>query len=376
MFAAFFRLLALLVAFGAAALPAQTILFSQNFNSLQLQPSVQETTFSNAFTHIPPPGWIVDRSDIPGVGTPSIGVEEWEGWSYANKAFWILAGQDRRPEFTRGQGIIAVADPDEWNDIGNPADNLGFYNTLMRTGNISLPITTSPRKLKLKFDSSWLDQCCDDGDKFNPNGNNKTARISLKIANGPTLEVLRWESAPYLDRLGKPSRDPQDDPNPFFKDDATNEGVILDLTSQLQQFAGTTFTMSFAMQNAGDDWWWAVDNVQMFSLSVLLGDMNVDGVLSATDIDAFALGLKSVDAYRNAYFGEFPVDRGSLDSVFDFDDIGWFVDLMDASGVPNAQAAVAAALQPVPEPSSVMIVFLSLGFLSAKRREKKKVERE
>ncbi len=272
-------LLGLWVAFSAAALPAQTILFSQNFNGLQLQPSVQETTFSNAFTHIPPPGWLVERSDIPGVGTPSIGVEEWEGWSYANKAFWILAGQDRRPEFTRGQGTIAVADPDEWNDIGNPADNLGFYNTLMRTSNISLPISTAPRKLKLAFDSSWLDQCCDDGDKFNPGGNNKTALISLKVANGPLIEVMRWESAPFRDNAGRPSRDPRDNPNPFFKDDATNEGVLLNLTPILQQYAGSTITMSFAMQNAGDDWWWAVDNVQMFSLSVLLGDMNVDGVL-------------------------------------------------------------------------------------------------
>jgi hypothetical protein len=116
------------------------------------------------------------------------------------------------------------------------------------------------------------------------------------------------------------------------------------------------------MENAGDDGWWAFDTAHMFSLSLEPGDMNIDGDVNDLDIPAFALGVQSVDSYRSAYYGEFPVTRGSPDAVFDFDDIPWFVSLLDSSGVGSAAEKVQAALAgvTVPEPSSCGLIVLGI----------------
>src|SRR4051794_39983914 len=101
------------------------ILFSENFNGLagSLGPSVNERTgnsrvtrrpsdfgtsvpIPNAFSHSAP-GWTVNSTTYdaygasvgnPGVaqiGNPDYGVDEWEGWSFANKDFWVYVAGDQ-----------------------------------------------------------------------------------------------------------------------------------------------------------------------------------------------------------------------------------------------------------------------------------------
>ena len=110
---------------------AQTVIFTENFDQLPLGPPVdEESGITQAFTLEPPENWQVDSADVPGVSSQSVGVTEWEGWWFANKNFWLEVSRDeRRSEFKRGEGIVAVADPDEWNDLGDPANNVGFFNT-------------------------------------------------------------------------------------------------------------------------------------------------------------------------------------------------------------------------------------------------------
>ncbi len=368
---------------------AFSVLFSENFDTLSLGGPVDENSpISNAFTHDPPQGWNNLNSLVPGVGNPDYGVTEWEGWSFANKDFWTSVALPTggpnfgpRDAFTLGQGTIAVADPDQWNDLGDPANELGFYNTFLSTPLIDLRNVVEDQ-LKIVFDSAWVGGCCDDGELFNPNGNNQTATLKANLPDGSQIEILRWESAPFYNSQGQPSTNPLDTPNPFFKPDNLNERVAIDIS---QLLTGSSFSSShsnllaasgapgvsfeFGMEDAGDDGYWALDTVELISYTTLLGDMDISGALDAPDIDAFALGMLDDDEYSFNYFGEFPVARGSVDSSFDFDDIPWFVSLMEGAGIASASTALAHALSvSVPEPTSITLFSLmSLGYVVCPR---------
>jgi hypothetical protein len=364
------RVLLAVIGLAGMTVKAQgnTTLFFQNFELSPPHPlSPSESypqVFLNAFSHNPPAGWSNDVISVP-TGRP-----EWRGWSFARQGFWnnSLVGGGRRQEFQLGQGTIAVADPQEWNELGNPADNLGFFNSTLTTPFINLTTPDQGSK-KLMFDSSWFGgDCCDDG-----NGtNNQTAKILLRFPNGTAVQVLRWEAAPFINSMGVPSPVPAPgfSSNPFFKPTATNERVLIDLSPYLANVTFNQLRLEFSLMNAGDDGWWAYDTVQMFSLSLEPGDMNIDGEVNDFDIPAFALGVQSVDAYRDAYYGEFPVTRGSPDSVFDFDDIPWFISLLDSSGVGSAAAKVQAALAgaTVPEPPTAFLIMFGMHGICSLRR--------
>ena len=227
--------------------PGSNTVWSENFDSVPLGPSVNEraqaggkvtavqtapntSPVPNAFTHTPPAGWNVDNSGgLPGVGNPEQGAEEWEGWSFTTPTFWTFADTQDRQNFTKGTGIVAVADPDEWDDLGDP-EALGTYNSLLVTPAIN--ISSAPAgTLALAFDSSWRDE------------DTQTAIIEVDYGTG-FVEALRWESVA----------------GPNFHDDNANESVLLMLNNPA---GATTARVRFGLVNATDDWWWAVDNIRV-----------------------------------------------------------------------------------------------------------------
>jgi hypothetical protein len=92
--------------------------------------------------------------------------------------------------------------------------------------------------------------------------------------------------------------------------------------------------------------------------------MNVNGLIDPGDLNAFALGLRSTGAYRAQYYGEFPVTRGSPDSIFDFDDIGWFLEILETGGVAASADDVLAAYAAIPEPSALVLALVALSAAS------------
>lgn len=104
-------------------------LLSENFDALApaLQPAVDENVDALGWTHDGPEGWSreIDRS-MP------LGTTEWRGWSFVTPAFWTGADGQARGEFTKGEGVIVVADPDEWDDYNGGAggDTDSFDSTL------------------------------------------------------------------------------------------------------------------------------------------------------------------------------------------------------------------------------------------------------
>ena len=217
--------------------------FAEDFEGLVLGPKVDEAVAGDAvWTETPPPGWVIDESGIPGIGDPATdGVTEWAGWSFADREWWTQTAEDQnRSQFVKGVGAVAIADPDEWDDQSH-ADSAaaGWYKTFMSTAPIDISSVRSGT-LELKFDSSWRPE-------FDDNYH-QTANVTVSFDGGEPVELLRWES---------------DGASPNFKSDATNETVRM----QIDQPAGAeSMVLTFGLFDAGNDWWWAVDNIEVIGI--------------------------------------------------------------------------------------------------------------
>ncbi len=233
-------LLALVLAVGGVTQAQQTfVLLAEDFEGLPLGPNVDEGLAGEAvWTNVPPAGWFNDASEVPGIGDRATdGVTEWAGWGFANKDWWAqTAGDQRRTEFTLGQGTVAIADPDEWDDAGHPAvPATGTYNVWLSTAPIDLS-SARPGTVKLQFDSSWRPEYDDNY--------HQTANITVSFDGGEKIEILRWES---------------NSASPNFKDDnSTNETIVLDIANPP---GAMSMVITFGLFDAGNDWWWAIDNI-------------------------------------------------------------------------------------------------------------------
>ena len=219
----------------------KTVLFAEDFEGLPLGPNVDEALAGDAvWTDTPPEGWTVDDSGIPGIGMDATdGVTEWAGWAFTDKAWWIEAAEDQdRSLFELGIGIVAVADPDEWDDaerlpIPISADP---YDTWLTTPEIKISSVVAGT-LELKFDSSWRPEFDDDY--------HQTASITASYDGAEPVVVLLWES---------------DEASPNYKPYATNETVIVKLDNPE---GAKKVVLTFGLFDAGNDWWWAIDNIEV-----------------------------------------------------------------------------------------------------------------
>lgn len=215
---------------------AQTAeIFSEDFEGLDLGPFQMENLPaipaldpSAVWTKTPPEGWTVDDSAMPGGG-----VTDWRGWAFANVAAWaFVAGDQRRSEFTKASGTVAIADPDEWDDA---ARDDGLFFGIMTTGDISLDgVSAGPATFT--FDSSWRPFA------------NQTAEIIVFYSTGDSEIALAWSSDE-----GSPD---------FHNDENTNETVTVELNIPA---GATSMSMEFALFDAGNDWFWAIDNLELTS---------------------------------------------------------------------------------------------------------------
>lgn len=232
-----------LVGFPTASLAVD--FFAEDFEGLTLGPVAtfeSEIRERDAWTETAPTGWTVDDSGVPTVGNPLTGVAEFEGWSFVSKDWWqTTAGDQGRAEFLNGRGIVAVADPDEWDDFGTPdPSDVGDFDARLLTPAINIT-SAGTNELKAFLHSSWRPE------------NDQKATINAIYDGGESVEILRYESQATLD---------DESPNPFFQDDATNEALTLDL---LNPGGASSVQLEFRLFDAGNNWWWAFDNLQVFT---------------------------------------------------------------------------------------------------------------
>ena len=227
-------------------------LFEEDFNDLALQDSIEEASAgTNVWTNIPPAGWNVDNSQLfKGIFDPDpapedftqwLGRSEWKGWAFATIEWWPTVDNQRRSEFTKATGTVAIADPDEWDDAGSPVQQGGKFNSFLNTPKISLAGIPANTVL-LKFDSSWRPECCDDGD----GSNNQTATVEVSFDGGPKIKVVDWSSN-------------EADPN-FKNDNSTNDTILAAVPNPV---GAKSMELSFGLTNAANDWFWAVDNISL-----------------------------------------------------------------------------------------------------------------
>jgi len=220
----------------------------EDFETLVLGPSLdEELAGESVWTKLTPSGWSIDDQGVPGVGNPDLdGVTEWAGWSFADKGWWSdTAGDQGRSEFVRASGTVAIADGDEWDDQPHAS---GYLNTFLIW---SLDVSQVNQPLELQFDSSWRPEYDDNY--------HQRANITVSFDEGPAREVLRWES---------------DENSADFHDDQTNERVVVPLPNPR---GASVMSVSFGYMDAGNDWWWALDNLQIIPIGGSVLNYTLEG---------------------------------------------------------------------------------------------------
>lgn len=221
---------------SATSTTAGTLL-EQNFDFLALGPQVFETVGNGAdWTPTPPLGFVVDNSSMP-----TGGAEEWKGWTFARKDFWIAADNQSRDQFTLGLKTIAVADTDEFDD--GPAAGRPFNGKLL-TKPVDLT-GVAANSIKFEFDSS-----------FRP----EDSQIG-------TLEVS-YDGGTNWTKLLELNPSNTDNGAPFAKQNLNERLVTGGVTGGGAAIGAvenpSSGSLVFRYQvTGGNDWWWAIDNLKI-----------------------------------------------------------------------------------------------------------------
>jgi len=204
------------------------MMLGQDFESLQtsLKPAVNENISSSilGWTQETPNDWTITNSSNMPAGTT-----EWQGWSFTTKDFWTKADGQDREDFDLGQGVIAVADPDEWDDFGSPASK-GYFDSTLTSPSVKVE---GGQTLSLGFASHYKQEGI------------QTAEVTAVFDNGEKQQVLIYDNQSTSDNknghvLNKYEVKPIHVP----------EGV-------------TSMKLQWRMYNAKNNWYWAIDDIRL-----------------------------------------------------------------------------------------------------------------
>jgi hypothetical protein len=160
---------------------------------------------------------------------PVEGVREWQGWSFTTLEFWTGAATQERENFTLCGGIFAVADPDEWADLNDPASS-GTFHSILSSPPISVRAGTTTY---LYFHSHYRQE------------NNQKAEVRVAFNGGADRVLLRYDSSASSDNGGG---------------DAQNREVALTIPAPA---ADSTMVIKWALFDAGNNWFWAIDDIRV-----------------------------------------------------------------------------------------------------------------
>ena len=202
-------------------------LFEESFDSVTLGEAVDEGGLGEGmdWTAEPPAGWTVDNSKMPMDAGELLGTTEWRGWTFADPVFWASVDNQRRDEFLSSSGIVAIADPDEWDDNGGPA-GFGNFESYLISPAIDVA-SEAGGNVTVVFNSSWR-----------PEGS-QTGNVTVAFDGGAAQEVLRLDTA-------------------TTQDNETNEVKVIAANVPA---GAKEMVLSFGLFDAGNNWFWAIDNV-------------------------------------------------------------------------------------------------------------------
>ena len=226
--------------------------FSENFDTLALNPFVSSTEEivmsgdSTDWTASLPSQWSMNKAagHGGGGGTP---IPEFDGWTFMDPQSWqntaaevVGDGGQSRNLFTKGTGVIAVADSDEFDDDGYAGIQ---FDAALRTPSIDIS-GAEAGQVKLKYDSSWRSDSAHGG------------KVVVSFDGGPQSTILQMDGS---------------------SPDAYDESVELDVNNP----EGANSMQVSWDYNGTNGYWWALDNIEVAEeedpkLEVFAGDQFMD----------------------------------------------------------------------------------------------------
>ncbi len=213
-------------------------LTDESFDGLKdaLKPGIQHNPGVVGWTQQGPDGWSVTNADGMGAG----GMQDLRGWTFATPEFWLAENQER-DRFTKGTGVIAVADGDEWND----APGAGRIDTTLNAPALTLP--EGSVQVRVQWDNSYRQE------------DDQTAEAYVEFDTGERVTLAAWGA-------GSPEKD----------DINSHRDEVVDVPE-----GATTATVKFRYV-AGNNWWWAIDDVQIDAIDA---DIPREFLATAVEID-------------------------------------------------------------------------------------------
>ena len=237
---------------ASTALGRDTVLFEEDFESVKLEDSIQEAVKGKAvWSNTQPEGWEITNENPKDLGMP-----EWRTWAIVDLQWWTqTAGDQERSQFTmkqkdgKGIGNGAVSDPDEWDDweVNGDPDGQSAWNGHLITPPIKIK-GAAAESLVLIFDSSWRP---DDPQR---------GEITVSFDGGKEEQILLFESSGAQTLVTIPTLKKNEEK----VDDLEQVNETLEIPIDNPADA-TEMVMSFGLLNARNDWWWAIDNIELIS---------------------------------------------------------------------------------------------------------------
>ena len=235
---------------------ADTVLFEENFEDVTLESSIKEQIKDKkVWSGIPPEGWEITNENPKDLGMP-----EWRTWAIVDLEWWTATAEDqRRSEFTgkhndgKGIGKGAVADPDEWDDweLNGDPDALSRWNGHLITPSIKIK-GAAANSLVLTLDSSWRPEDTQNGEITVSFDGGKEERILFFKSVGIDAGAHTLVTIPTLKQ----------------KEEKINDGEQINETLEIpidNPADAAEMIISFGVIDAQNDWWWAIDNIQLVS---------------------------------------------------------------------------------------------------------------
>ncbi len=235
---------------------ADTVLLEENFEGVTLKASIMEQVKDNkVWSGTPPEGWEITNENPKDLGMP-----EWRTWAIVDLEWWTATAEDqRRSEFTgvhndgKGIGNGAVSDPDEWDDWGGNGDPdaISRWNGHLITPPIKIK-GAAAKSLVLTLDSSWRPE------------DTQSAEITVSFDGGAAERILFFQS------VGIDAGAHTLVTIPTLKMDEENikDGEQINETLEIpidNPATAAEMVISFGVIDAQNDWWWAIDNIQLVS---------------------------------------------------------------------------------------------------------------
>jgi hypothetical protein len=203
------------------------VLYRQSFDGLtkDLRARVNDPHIGHGtvgFTHTGPQGWTVENDASLAQG----GVEEWRGWSFTTPEFWTDAEDQMRDRFARAQGVIAVADSDEFADVAAPGHR---YRTSLVSDTVRVK---GHDEVVLTFDSHYRGW----------SGQAGTVTVEFD-GRGEQVELARYDSTTVTDGYDGRTLN-------------ASEALRVDVPA-----GAKTATFRWNLDAEANSWYWAIDSV-------------------------------------------------------------------------------------------------------------------